>query len=415
MRNIFLSIVLFYSISLFADQNLNQIIATAKSGSKIALPKGIFKGPIIIDKPLILIGSGKDTIIENDNNNTIITIKSSHVSIENLTLRGSGHQRYKLDGGIRADNVQDIKIKNCNFDRTLFGIIFYGIKNSKIINNTMKSYKEEIVDNRGDGILLWGSSNNVIDGNRLFESKDMAISRSNHNIIKNNIIENGRYGLLVNKSENTSVESNKIYSNYVGIRCEGAKNIKIDNNIIAKNRRSSGIGIMLDGGTGIRVTHNTIMDNAQAIYIKSKAAKTGVKRYIEYNKILNNNVAFHFYATIKNNTIKYNNIIGNLEDVTKSVRSVRYCKDNIKENYWDRCMGLDRNKDGISDTPYLVLNYVDKLWQFDPHIKFFYGAPLLCIIDLMEKLAPFTEPNLVFKDTKPETNPISNAGAMSFP
>ncbi len=380
----------------------------ANPGSKVELPKGIFKGPITIDKPLILTGTGKESIIENDGNGTVITIKSSHVTIENLTIRGSGHQRYSLDSGIKTDEALHVEVKNCYFNRTLFGVVFHNTSNSKIINNIIKSYEQKVVDNRGDGIRLWGSHNNLIENNHLFESRDISLSRSNHNQIINNTLENGRYGVLIGMSNDINIVSNKIYSNYVGIRCKGSKDIHIKSNKIIKTHLSTGIGIMLEGGENIHATHNTLTGHAQAFYINSSTAEIGMQRYIEYNKIINNNVAFHFYATIKNNTIKHNNIIGNLEDVVRDIKGGRYYKNDIELNYWDRYIGFDKNRDGVSDIPYQVLVYADKLWQFDHHLKFFYATPLLSIVDFLERLAPFNEPVLLLEDTKPKTKPIQN-------
>ncbi len=397
---------MFFSLQLQANQTLRQIIAQAKAGSKIELPKGVFKGPITIDKPLILTGIGRQSVIEGDRNGTVISIKSSYVTIENLTIRGSGHQRYSLDSGISAYNALHVDIKNCYFDRTLFGVVFHNISNSKIINNSIKSYKEKVVDNRGDGIRLWGSHDNIIAKNHLYESRDISLSRSNHNRVTDNILENGRYGILSDMSSDINITLNKIYSNYAGIRCKGGKNIFISNNQIVKTRLSTGIGIMLEGGKNIHITHNTLTGHAQAFFINSREEEIGMQRFIEYNKIINNNVAFHFYTTIKNNTIKYNNIIGNLEDVVKDIRGGKYHKNDIEMNYWDRYIGFDKNKDGISDIPYQVLIYADKLWQFDHHLKFFYATPVLSIVDFLERLAPFSDPVLLLEDPKPKTKPI---------
>jgi len=410
MRVFLLFFTLFFTLQLEAKESLNQIIAKAAPNSKIELPKGVFKGPITINFPLILSGAGKDTIIENDENGTVITIKSSYVSIKNLTIRGSGRQRYDLDSGIKVENALHVEINNCYFDKTLFGVVFQNTMKSKIINNTIKSYKQKVVDNRGDGIRLWGSHDNLILGNRLFESRDISLSRSNNNKIIKNILENGRYGILIDMSKNIKIASNKIYSNYVGIRSKGGENIYIYNNQIVKTHLSTGIGIMLEGGKNLHILHNTLTGHAQAFYINSSTAEIGMQRYIEYNKIINNNVAFHFYATIKNNTIKYNNVIGNLEDVAKDIKGGRYYENDIGLNYWDRYIGFDKDKNGISDIPYQVLIYADKLWQFDHHLKFFYATPLLSIVDFLEKLAPFSEPVLLLEDKKPKTKPIETAG-----
>jgi len=41
------------------------------------------------------------------------------------------------------------------------------------------------------------------------------------------------------------------------------------------------------------------------------------------------------------------------------------------------------------------------LWDFNKNVKFFYGAPLLVILDFLERLAPFSEPKFVLRDKTP--------------
>lgn len=41
--------------------------------------------------------------------------------------------------------------------------------------------------------------------------------------------------------------------------------------------------------------------------------------------------------------------------------------------------GLDRDKDGIGDIPYINKAYADKLWLYNSGIKFFYGSPVMSL------------------------------------
>ena len=407
MRIILAFFTLLLSVSLFSKANLSEIIKQAEPGSRVELPKGVFRGPIIIDKPLILEGFKQKSIIKGDGNGTVITILSPHVEIKDITIQGSGKQRYNFDSGIKVENARDITIKNCKIKQTLFGIIFHNTSDSKIINNTITSYKERVVDNRGDGIRLWGSNNNLIANNHLIRSRDLSISRSNNNTIKNNVIKESRYGIMVDMSRDVNITSNKIALNYAGIMVGNGKNINIKDNIIAKTRLSTGVGIMLKNGKNIHVSHNLITANSQAFYIDSAPSEIGIQRYIDHNEIIRNNNAFHFHSVVKNNIIKNNNIVENLEDVLIDSEGYGKYKNVIEENYWDRYIGFDKDGDGISDMPYQVLIYADKLWQFDHHLKFFYATPLLSIVDFIERLAPFSEPVLLLEDTKPrrEKNP----------
>ena len=406
MKTLWIFLALFST--LLADPTLQQVIDRATPGSKIELPPGTFAGPIRIDKPLILAGSGNETTIAGTGRGTVVTITAPHVTLENLTITDSGTRRDALDAAIRMDGVRDISVKKCRIDHALFGIVAQDSDDLHFIHNRIASYNEKVVDNRGDGIRLWNCRRARIFGNDLTQSRDLSVNRSTDINITDNRITHSRYGLLLNMCRNISVTNNRIESNYVGILCKGGSNLKIENNAIIKTHLATGIGILLANGKGIRVTHNILTGCAQAFYIDSSPVEIGMRRFIESNRIVNNDTAFHFHAALKNNTIRYNDIVGNLDDVVKDIRSAHPYDPNdndIAYNYWDRYRGFDRNDDGIGDTPYLVLIYADKLWQFNHHLKFFYATPVLTLLDFLERLAPFSEPLLLLEDPLPKMAP----------
>jgi nitrous oxidase accessory protein len=41
------------------------------------------------------------------------------------------------------------------------------------------------------------------------------------------------------------------------------------------------------------------------------------------------------------------------------------------------------------------------MWLYNPKVKFFYGSPVVAIIDFLAKLAPFSEPVLHLVDKNP--------------
>jgi nitrous oxidase accessory protein len=86
--------------------------------------------------------------------------------------------------------------------------------------------------------------------------------------------------------------------------------------------------------------------------------------------------------------------------VTAEGKTARW---NIWENnYFDDYQGFDRNGDNVGDTPYELYTYVEHLWDFNKNLKFFYGSPLLVILDFLERLAPFSEPKFVLRDKTPK-------------
>jgi len=405
---IFLIYTLFVP-ALFA-QTLQSIIDSVEPGSAIELPAGRFYGPITIKKPLILRGRGAATVIDGNFTGTVIKIFSPDVTVENIRIVHSGKQRHSLDAAIFVSGGKRIRIHRCSIEESLFGVILSRTVSSAVTENNITSYEEKVVDNRGDGIRLWLSHANIIEKNRLIGSRDLSLMRSDHNVIDSNLVRESRYGVLLQMCEDTKVVNNEILSNYAGILSAGSKDVQIASNLIVKTYLEAGAGVVIRGGGVHKVVHNTIMRHAQAFYIDSSPAEIGMKRFIEYNRISLNNEAFHFHAIIKNNTIRNNNITDNLNNVVKNLKHLKSYDNNISMNYWDTYVGFDMDGDGIGDTPYDILIYADRLWQFDHHMKFFYATPLLSIIDFIERLAPFSEPILLMRDTRPRISPVKNAG-----
>ncbi len=77
-------------------------------------------------------------------------------------------------------------------------------------------------------------------------------------------------------------------------------------------------------------------------------------------------------------------------------------KDNDwRGNYWDTYIGFDRDNDGVGDQPHYQFMFSDRIWRDYPKARFFCGSPALEVLDLAERLAPFSEPTLIFTDPAP--------------
>jgi nitrous oxidase accessory protein len=182
----------------------------------------------------------------------------------------------------------------------------------------------------------------------------------------------------------------------------GAKDTNVSRNMIYSSNGAAGIGVMIGAVANFLFEKNSVRYNAKALYIDGKEKEKGIKRFIIDNEIAYNGEAFHFHATIKDNKIIKNRVYGNIEDVVKDVAGSFDTSNRVMYNYWDRYSGFDRDGDGIGDTPYEVYQYADKLWQYNHTIKFFYASPIMTLLNFLSQLAPFIEPNMIMKDSKPQ-------------
>ncbi len=395
-----------FSVGLAAGA-LQEAIDTAAPGATLKLSSGAFREQVHIDKPLTIRGIPGRTVLEGPGTGTVVRIRSSHVRLENLVVTGSGHRRDALDAAISMEGVSDIRIRGCRIEKSLFGIVVERSSRVKLEGNRLRSYPEKVVDNRGDFIRIWGSREVTVADNTLSRGRDLSVSRSRDVRLENNRIAEARYGVLLSMDRNVSVIGNRIRRAYAGIFVQGGLDLNLTGNRIVATRLATGTGILLQHGQGIHVTENLLLGCAQAFYIDSSPVEIGMRRFIERNLVIDNVTALHFHAAIRNNRIRDNDFIGNLDDVVLDIPRAKRGDNEIVRNYWSHYEGFDRNGDGLGDTPYRVLIYADKLWQYDHRLRFFYATPLLSLLDFIERIAPFSAPDLLLTDPEPRMERVT--------
>ncbi len=390
--------LLFIGISF--SQSLQSYIDKVKEGSKLELPRGVFKGNIIINKPLMIVGQKGKTVIRGDGNGTVIKIRSSNVMLKNLIIEHSGKEHERVDAGISIKNADFCTIKNCKIRDCLFGIDLQNVHNSKIIGNYITS-KPFPLGIRGDGVRLWYSNDNILRGNHLYKSRDFVIWYSHGNLIEKNIGEYGRYSLHFMYAGKNIVKNNIYKHNSVGIFFMYSKDTIAEGNMIMSSIGTTGIGIGLKDASNFTIKNNTILYCAKGFYIDRSPFDPTSKNYITGNKILYNSIGMHFHSLSTNNEIKKNIFKGNMENVYDDSGVIHSVMNHWENNYWDDYEGLDKNRDGIGDTPYTLYYYADKMWLLNPNVRFFYGSPVISILNFLYKLAPFSEPVKLLTDPKP--------------
>ena len=389
---------LFFS---YSNANILQdAIDNAPEGSILKLPAGVYKGNIIINKPITIIGKEDGVVIDGEGKGTVIKITGSYVTLKNLKIINSGDLHHKLDAAITLNNGKQCEISDCIIDDCLFGIDAQMITNSIISNNIITS-KDVDLGLRGDGLRLWYSNDNLIKGNKLIKSRDMVVWYSHGNIIEENYGEHCRYSLHFMYTGKNIVRNNKYKFNSVGIFFMYSQDTIATGNLVQSSLGATGMGIGLKDVSNFTIEDNTIIYCAQGLYIDRSPFEPDTNNWITNNKILYNAEALHFHSLSENNIIKKNVIMGNIEDIVNDSRGSKTNENDIVGNYWDNYEGFDKNNDNIGDTPHKVYQYADQLWVYNPDVKFFYGSPVISLLNFLAKLAPFTKPVFIMEDAKP--------------
>ena len=384
-------------------KDLQSLIDKAKKGDVLVLPPGVYKGPVTIKKPITLDGQNKATI-DAGGKGSVIYLKTNNAILKNLHLTNSGFQHNDLDAGVQVRGDFNI-IKNNKIDESLFGIDLQQSSNNVVRSNRISSKSNASLGIRGDAIRLWYSRNNRIEKNIIRHSRDMVVWYSADNIISRNDVANGRYGLHFMYSKYNLVENNSFYKNAVGIFLMYSDSVVIKGNRIFQALGAAGVGIGFKEASNLDILDNEILYNSTGLYLDLSPFQPETTNRIYRNRIAFNDLGVLFLNDWVGNQFKDNIFASNSHHV--SVSSFAGATHNIWEgNYWDDYQGFDQNNDNIGDNSYRPKVYADRIWMDVKPAAFFRGAPVLSMLDFLERLAPFTEPLLMLEDKKPRMSRI---------
>ncbi len=253
---------------------------------------------------------------------------------------------------------------------------------------------------RGDSVRLWYSFNNKITDNVIRNSRDMVVWYSADNVIARNDSRGGRYSLHFMYSRFNDVDSNYYENNSVGIFLMYSDGVVVRNNYIAHSNGATGMGIGFKETSDVEISNNKILYCATGLYIDVSPYDPETTNRIHDNTIAFTNIAIDFLNDWTGNIFERNAFKGNQTQI--AVSGGKTVNRNVwKGNYWDDYEGFDLDEDGVGDKPYELYGYADRIWMDIPAAKFLKGTPVMAVIDFLERLAPFSTPNMLVRDKRP--------------
>jgi len=373
------------------------LVDAAEPNSLLSPPAGTYAGPVVVDKPLEIDGRGEVTI-DAGARGSVIVLDTDGATLRGLHLTNSGNSHNDLDAGVQIRGnfnvVKDNRIDNC-----LFGIDMQQSENNVVRRNKITS-KPVDLGIRGDAIRLWYSFNNRIEENEAVDSRDIVVWYSADNVIRRNKASGGRYSLHFMYSRYNLVEENDFRGNSVGIFLMYSDSVVVRRNHISHAVGAAGVGIGFKETSDVDIIDNEILYCATGLHLDVSPFQPDTTNRVRGNLIAYNGIGIQFLNDWTGNVFEDNLLKGNLTQV--AVLGGNTAKRNDwAGNHWDDYAGFDRNRDGIGDTPYEQYAYADRIWMDVPPARFFKGTPMLEVLDFLERLAPFTSPDLLLRDERP--------------
>lgn len=376
---------------------LQPLIDAADDNATLMLEPGVYAGPVIVDHPLTIDGQGHATI-DAGGVGTVVLLDTDGAQLRNLHLVGSGGSHNDIDSAVQVRGNFNV-IKDNVIEDTLFGIDLQESNNNIVRRNRISS-KDRELGLRGDAIRLWYSFGNKVTDNIITDSRDTVVWYSADNTIARNEATRGRYSLHFMYSRHNLVEDNRYYNNSVGIFLMYSDGVVIRNNMIAHSVGATGVGIGFKETSDVTIEGNRILYCATGLYLDVSPYDPDATNRIADNLIAYNGIGIRFLNDWKGNEFRGNRLKGNLTQV--AVNGNGGATRNLWQgNYWDNYEGFDRDGDGVGDKPFEQYAYADRMWMDVPAAQFFKGSPTLEVLDFLERLAPFSEPDLILRDSQP--------------
>ena len=379
--------------------SISEGICMASNGDSLLVAKGVYaETKIIIDKSIHVIGIDNPTIDAQNKAESIFVVYASNFSISGFNIENIASSYTKEVAGIFISKGNNFVLQNNTFKNVFYAFIIQNAKYGLVLNNKINGSFKDETT-AGNGVHVWKSSHLRIEGNTVSGMRD------------------GIYLEFVNESfvsENTSKDNIRYGLHFMFSNINEYHHNEFKNN---------GAGVAVMFSKKINMHHNTFhynwgassyglllkeINDAEISYNIFEQNTTGINidgcsriKY-ERNHFIRNGWALRFTGGCYTNSFSYNNFQNNSFDLSYNSR----LNDNeFEANYWSEYTGYDLDKDGIGDVSYRPVKLFSFIVNKTPEALILLRSLFVDIINFSEKVAPvFTPDNLV--DNKPLMKPL---------
>jgi nitrous oxidase accessory protein len=392
---------------------LQERIDTAGRGETIRLEAGVHGGPILINKPLTLVG-GKSVEIRGNGSGNVVTIAADNVTLRELRISGSGLQLSDDDAAVFVTGNR-AKIDNCVIADSLHGIYLKKVSGAQILNNRIQGKTTLTASNdpvekgigtstencdttlvsnrRGNGIHQWNCEGNLIRGNDIGDTRDgIYFSFTNNSRVENNLVHHVRYGLHYMYSDGNVFENNTFAENAAGAAIMFSKDLVVRGNRFVNNRGHRAYGLIFQSSDRSTLESNEISENAVGLSFNQCNANK-----IVANRVTHNYIGLRVGSNSDDNEFTENIFARNLHPVETGGSDVSGTRWSVKGigNFWGDGLELDFDRDGINDLPHRELDLFGVLRRDFPAIAFLSDSPALKVLRFAHERAALPGANTI--------------------
>lgn len=378
-------------------------VAAAQPGDTVRVPAGVYAWPtVVIDKPLVILGSGRPVLDGGSGDHELLRIESDDVEVRGLAFRGVRRSFVEDRAAIRVKEASGCRIVDNRFDDVFFGIYLARSRRCVVEDNTFVSHSEKETDG-GNAVHSWHSTDLEVRNNRMEGFRDGIYLEFTTDalVMSNTSRRNLRYGLHFMFSDRCRYEDNRFESNAAGVAVMYAHEIEMRRNRFAGAWGPSAYGLLLKELKDAVVEDNRFEANSVALLVEG----TDRSRF-QRNAFDGNGWAVKLMANAGDNRFERNVFRNNTFDVATNSRRA-YSR--FEGNFWDRYRGYDLDRDGTGDVPFRPVRLFSLLVERNEPALMLLRSVLVDALDVAERFLPVLTPDNLVDEAPLMTEPAVHA------
>jgi len=417
-----------------AGASLQQRIDAAAPEDIIVVDGGAFRGPVVINKAISLVGHGWP-VIDGGGQGDVVTISADDVLLSGFVITGSARSMSAEAAAVSIKDADRAKVTGNRLRESRFGVHITNSRETTVENNDIDTEGDTPVERRGHGIYAWQMARSNIHGNTIRNVADgIHLEFSDDNGIGSNRVTESRYALHFMYSHSNTIISNVFRDNLAGAVVMFSHELVVKDNEFSSNRRgATGAGMLLKDVDNIFVEGNRILRNTYGITAEGTPQSIGSTAIFRQNLLGLNDVGVAAMSNapitfVENamidNTVQVKAMSGELalqamsahgsapatsapaagESVAAAPKGAVWTSDG-RGNYWSDYRGYDANGDGIGDQPYQPRPPFAGRMGHDDTLRLFQHTPAQEAIDIAADLFPLYRYRAVIEDQGPLMEP----------
>jgi nitrous oxidase accessory protein len=415
------------TLTLVPGELTQQALDSARDGDIFVLAPGEHKGPIRIERRVMLRGE-PGAILTGNGEGSVIRVYGPGVEIRGLTIKGSGRDLQAMNSGIYLEKTAERALVESNrIIGNLFGVYVHGATGTRVLNNVIEGLQNIRLAEAGNGVSVWNAPDVTVDGNTIRYGRDGIFTISSRNDrFTNNRFEKVRFAVHYMYTNDSEVSGNVSIKNHVGYAIMFSNRLVIQGNVSYRDRDH---GLLFNYANFARIEGNLVAGGAIDVISDpqdvasdergmlpdaSSAVPAGVRNgpgkcvfiYNANRNQFHNNwfegceIGVHFTAGSEGNEITGNAFVGNRNQVKYvGTRDLDWSKGG-RGNYWSDNPAFDLNGDGVADTAYRPNGLVDRVLWTAPSAKILINSPAVQVLRWAQAQFPALYPGGVV-DTHP--------------